>query len=112
MQSASAFLLWATGVKACGSNVTAKCVLDAVSKEKDWTGGGMHVPTDPGPNNAPDCGLLIKLDGANWTKVVPTADTMFDCDPKYLASGLETAALKAAKVNSDRIATKYGTYTP
>jgi ABC-type branched-subunit amino acid transport system substrate-binding protein len=111
-QSTSSFLLWATGVKACGSDVTAKCVLDAVAKQKDWTGGGLHVPTQPGANNAPNCGMLLKLEGAQWVKVVPAGNELFDCKPEYLVTGITTSALKAAKLNANRIATVYGTYTP
>jgi ABC-type branched-subunit amino acid transport system substrate-binding protein len=111
-QAMSAFLLWATGVKACGSNVTAKCVLDQVATQKQWTGGGLHVPGIPGTNTAPDCGMLLKLEGAKWVKVVPAGNELFDCNPQYLVTGITTNALKAAKLNSDRIATEYGTFTP
>ena len=111
-QAASAFLLWATGVKACGSHVTAKCVLDAASTQRNWTGGGLHLPADPGANTAPKCGMLLKLDGAKWVKVVPSGKALFDCKDEYLIAGVSTAALKAAKLNANRIATQYGTFTP
>ena len=111
-QSASAFLLWATGVKSCGSAVTAKCVLDAAAAQKSWTGGGLHIPTDPGANTAPKCGMLLKLDGPNWVKVVPTGDQLFDCNDKYLVTGITTSAVTAAKLNSNRVATEFGTFTP
>jgi ABC-type branched-subunit amino acid transport system substrate-binding protein len=111
-QSASSFLLWATGVKACGSAVTAKCVLDNAAQQKDWTGGGLHVPTDPGANTAVKCGMLLKMTGPNWVKVVPADATLFDCNDQYLATGITTTALSAAKVNANRIATQFGTFTP
>jgi ABC-type branched-subunit amino acid transport system substrate-binding protein len=111
-QATSSFLLWATGVKACGSNVTATCVLDQIAKQQNWTGGGLHVPADPGANSAPDCGMLLKLDGAKWVKVEPTGNHLFDCNPKYRVTGITTNALKAAKLNANRIATEYGTFTP
>jgi hypothetical protein len=111
-QSASAFLLWATGVKACGSNVTAKCVLDNAAQQKNWTGGGLQIPTDPGLNQAPDCGMLLKLQGPNWVKVEPSGGTLFDCNPQYLVQGISTSATKAAKLNSNRVATEFGTFTP
>src|SRR5690606_4298570 len=49
-QAASAFLLWATGAKACGSNLTGQCVIDELRKVNEWTGGGLHSTTDPGGN--------------------------------------------------------------
>jgi ABC-type branched-subunit amino acid transport system substrate-binding protein len=111
-QSASAFLLWATGVKSCGSNVTAACVLGSAAKQQSWTGGGLHVPTDPGANQATKCGMLMKLDGAKWVKVVPSGTQLFDCNSEYLVSGITTSALAAAKLNANRIATEFGTFTP
>jgi hypothetical protein len=111
-QSASAFLLWATSVKSCGSAVTAKCVLDAAAAEKNWTGGGLHLPTNPGDNTAPDCGMLMKLTGPTWVKVVPSGSEIFDCNPKYVAKGIVTSAVKAAKINAQRISTEFGTFTP
>jgi ABC-type branched-subunit amino acid transport system substrate-binding protein len=110
-QSASSFLLWATGVKSCGSNVTAKCVLDSAAQQKNWTGGGLHVPTDPGANTSVKCGMLLKVTGAKWVKVVPTGAALFDCDDKYVTQ-VTTSALVAAKLNAHRIATEFGTFTP
>jgi ABC-type branched-subunit amino acid transport system substrate-binding protein len=111
-QSASAFLLWATAVKSCGSNVTAKCVLDAAAAQKDWTGGGLHLPTNPGDNTAPRCGMLMKLNGPTWVKVAPTGSEIFDCSDNYVVKGITTSAVTAAKLNAQRIATEFGTFTP
>ena len=86
-QSASAFLLWATAVKSCGSNVTAKCVLDAAAAEKNWTGGGLHLPTNPGDNTAPTCGMLMKLTGPNWVKVVPDRQRGLRLQPQVRRQG-------------------------
>jgi ABC-type branched-subunit amino acid transport system substrate-binding protein len=111
-QSASAFLLWATAVKSCGSAVTAKCVLDAAAAQKDWTGGVLHLPTNPGDNTAPACGMLMKLTGPTWVKVEPTGSELFDCNPEYVAKGVKTSAVTAAKINAQRISTAFGTFTP
>lgn len=112
VQATSAFLLWATSVKACGSNVTQRCVLAEASKQKAWTAGGLQAPTDPGANKGATCGVLLKFDGDHYQRVVPTAPGTFDCNEKYLVTGLSTAGLTAAKLNSDRVATEFGTYTP
>ncbi len=114
VQATSAFLLWATAVKSCGSDVTAKCVFDAVAKQKSWTAGGLQAPTDPASNIATTCGVLLKLDGSAFKQVVPAASSSetFDCNDKYLVKGLETDALTAAKLDDNRVATEYGTFTP
>jgi hypothetical protein len=112
-QTASAFLLWATGVKECGSNVTPKCVLDNAAKQTAWTGGGLQTAMNVGANDGPTCGMLIRLQGPAWVKAYPTtSDQLFDCNDKYLVKGISTSALQAAKLNSDRIATAFGTFTP
>ena len=91
--------------------MTAKCVLDAAGAQKNWTGGGLHTPTNPGSNDAPACGLLVQLQGASFVKVAPTAST-FECDPKFLVKGITTSAVTAAKLDGNRVATQYGTFTP
>jgi ABC-type branched-subunit amino acid transport system substrate-binding protein len=112
-QSASSFLLWATAVKACGSNVTAKCVLDNAKKQTAWTGGGLQTAMNVGSNDGPTCGMLIKLQGPAWVKAYPTSpDQLFDCNDKYLVKGITTTALQAAKLDANRIATQYGQFTP
>ena len=95
-----------------GGRRPAACVLDSAAKQQNWTGGGLHVPTDPGANQATKCGMLLKLDGAKWVKVAPTGNQLFDCNDKYLVTGITTSALAAAKLNANRIATQYGTFTP
>jgi ABC-type branched-subunit amino acid transport system substrate-binding protein len=110
-QATSAFLLWATAVKACGSNVTQKCVLEEAGKQEGWTGGGLHTPSNPGKNEGPKCGLLMKLDGASWEKVTPK-DDVFECKDSYLATGISTPALAAAKLDANRVSTQFGTFTP
>ena len=45
-------------------------------------------------------------------KVVPTGSEVFDCNAEYVAKGITTAAVTAAKLNAERIATQFGTFTP
>ena len=110
-QAAANFLLWATGVKACGSTVTAKCVIAEIGKRQDWTAGGLHVPMQPIKNEAPACGMLVKLTGAKFERVAPK-DKTFDCDPKYQATNLKTEYVPAAKLDANRVATQCGPFTP
>jgi ABC-type branched-subunit amino acid transport system substrate-binding protein len=111
VQSFGSFLLFATGVKACGSTVTAKCVLAEIDKLKDWTAGGMQTPTTPGVNATPACGILLKMTGAKYDRVAPT-DKVFDCQDKYALKGLTTKALTEAKLGPDRVSTANGTFVP
>ena len=111
VQATSAFLLWAKSVKSCGSDVTRKCVMDAAAKEKGWTAGGLHGPTNPGANEAAGCGILLKLDGDGFTKIAPSKG-LFDCKDEYLVTGVKTTAVTEAKLDGDRVATEYGTFTP
>ena len=62
-------------------------------------------------NEAPICSLLIKMTGAKFERVLPK-DKTFDCDAKYLATNLKTEYVAAAKLDGNRVATAFGTYTP
>jgi len=68
MQSFSAWLLFATAANACGEAndgvLTRECVLLAADDVDEWTGGGLHAPTDPGPEGgpSPDCAMLLQVD--------------------------------------------------
>ena len=110
-QTAASFLLWATAVKACGSTVTAKCVLAEIDKQKDWTAGGLHAPTTPTKNEVPGCGAVVKLTGAKYERVAPK-DKTFECDPKFVGANLKTEYVTAAKLDANRVSTAFGTFTP
>jgi ABC-type branched-subunit amino acid transport system substrate-binding protein len=108
--STSAFLLWATAVQACGSEVTAKCVFEQVDQIKDWSAGGLHAPGDPGANETSPCGILLNLAGATFERAVPIDG--FDCQDKYVVKGLTTDAVTAALLDANRVSTLNGTFTP
>ncbi len=100
-QSASAFLLWATATKSCGSTVTRQCVGDALDKITAWTGGGMHAEANPGENLPSDCGMLLKLEGTAFVRVTPTEPASYDCDPSYAAK-TSGPVLERAKLDANR----------
>ena len=87
MQAASAFLLWATAAKDCGSTLTSDCVMTALAKVHSWTGGGLHAETDPGANQPPDCGLVLKLDGTTYIQWNPAEAATYACSPDYVVQG-------------------------
>jgi len=83
-QATSAFLLWATGAKACGSTLTSACVMEKLSAIHSWTGGGLHAETDPPSNRPTDCGLVLKLDGTRFVRDYPEGEGTYDCSPDYV----------------------------
>jgi ABC-type branched-subunit amino acid transport system substrate-binding protein len=59
-QAWSAWLLFAESAKQCGSDLTRRCVYDNAKKIHEWTGGGLHAPTDPGANEGSGCLVLLE----------------------------------------------------
>ena len=104
-QAVSSFLLWATEAKACGSTLTRQCMVNKMSQVHNWTGGGMHAPTDPGNNKPPACGMIIKLTGTTFSREYPTKAGTFDCQSDYIQPVPQ--ALWGTPLNSDRIATTF-----
>ena len=104
-QAASAFLMWATAAKTCGSNLTRQCMVDTLSKIHTWDGGGLQAVTDPGANRPSDCGLLMKLTGTSWSQFYPKTQGQMDCNPKYVVP--ITGAAVGTTLNANRISTKF-----
>jgi hypothetical protein len=81
-QGFSAWLLFAKGVNECGSEVTRKCVWDKVSNVTEWTGGGLHAPTNPKESSAAECVILTEATADGF--VVPddfeANEGIFNCD--------------------------------
>ena len=84
--SMSAWLLWATAAKACGSDLTRQCVEDQILSTTEWTAGGLHAPSNPSKGNAgqPSCYLIVEASGSEWKRSYP--ESGFDCNEKYLVS--------------------------
>jgi ABC-type branched-subunit amino acid transport system substrate-binding protein len=102
-QSASAFLLWATAAKACGSELTRDCVVEKLRATKEWDAGGFQAKANPGDNTPTECGVLLKLEGAGFARVFPKEPNTFDCDPSY-AFHVTGEVVTRAKIGADRIA--------
>jgi ABC-type branched-subunit amino acid transport system substrate-binding protein len=101
-QATSAFLLWASGAKACGSELTSKCVLDEIRKITKWTGGGLHAETNPGANLPPKCGVTLKLEGTKWVRFDPKEPGKLDCSDDYVVK-VTGPVVDQAKLDKDRI---------
>jgi hypothetical protein len=104
-QATSAFLLWATEAKACGSTLTRQCMVNHLSQVHSWTGGGLHAPSNPGSNLPATCGMVLKLTGTVWTQYYPKTLGQFDCSAQYLFK--EPASAWGTTLNSQRLATKF-----
>jgi ABC-type branched-subunit amino acid transport system substrate-binding protein len=78
-QSTSAWLLFATAARDCDldNDLTRSCVLEHAASVTDWTGGGLHAPTNPGSNEPPPCGLILQVENGAFTRYYP--DEGFSC---------------------------------
>jgi ABC-type branched-subunit amino acid transport system substrate-binding protein len=83
VQAWSAWLLFAQAASDCGSDLTRKCVYDGAKEIHDWTGGGLHAPTDPGKNQGSRCFVMLKADGDGFHTVdVGATDGIYSCSDK------------------------------
>jgi hypothetical protein len=86
MQGLSSWLLFATAASACGSELTAECLLREAAAVEDWTGGGLHARQTPGNTDPSPCFLILGLDPADGfvydeAATAPTeGDGLFNCD--------------------------------
>ncbi|KAB2341537.1 ABC transporter substrate-binding protein [Actinomadura rudentiformis] len=105
MSATSAFLLWATAAKKCGDDLTRKCMVSGLSTVHQWTGGGLHAPSDPGGNLPSNCSLVVRLDGGTWKQVYPEKASEFSCD-KSKVFELDPK-LSGVTLNNDRLSTAF-----
>jgi hypothetical protein len=85
MQGLSSWLLFAEAATACGSDLTAACLLEQAAAQTDWTGGGLHARQTPGNTVPSPCFLILGLDDTgfvyNEDATAPTdGDGLFNCD--------------------------------
>ncbi len=85
MQSFSAWLLFATAANGCAASndnvLTRACVLESAAAVDDWTAGGLHGPTDPGPEggSSPECAMLLTVNAAGeFERLYPEIDSSED----------------------------------
>jgi ABC-type branched-subunit amino acid transport system substrate-binding protein len=107
-QAASAFLLWATEAKACGSTLTRQCMVNNLSKVSAWTGGGLSAAGDVGKNTPPQCGVLLRLQNTKYVQVVPKKLGTYQCSSKFVVPNTGAAVL-GTTLNADNKSTKFVT---
>lgn len=85
LQAFSAWLLFAESAKACGNDLTRKCVYDNAKKVTSWTGGGLHAEQNPGEGVPPTCFAIEQATPSGFKLVdIGATDGIFKCDPKGL----------------------------
>jgi ABC-type branched-subunit amino acid transport system substrate-binding protein len=84
VQSWSASLLFATAVKALGSNVTQQGLLDELHKIKVWNGNGIHATADPGDDIPTTCFAYLVVKDAKFQRYFPQKG--FSCSPKNVVT--------------------------
>lgn len=77
VQAFSAWLLFAQSAKACGSELTRECLWDEAQQVREWTGGGLHVPTDPTSKEPSSCAVLLRVTPDGYVRHTP--DEGFAC---------------------------------
>ncbi|NPC98150.1 ABC transporter substrate-binding protein [Nocardioides sp. zg-DK7169] len=105
MQSASAFLLWATVAKDCGSELTRQCMVDGLAKVNEWTGGGLHGTSDPGNNTPQECAILVTVAGRGYEQIQPAEKGEWYCSKNGARKAPEAAW--GVELTDDRIATTF-----
>jgi ABC-type branched-subunit amino acid transport system substrate-binding protein len=111
MQGTSSFLLWATAADACGAELTRACVIEEIKAIGEWDGGGMHAPTNPGANEPPACGLVLKLVGTEYVRVYPEEPGTFDCDPSFVKE-VSSQWVDQAQLDENRISQLFAAALP
>ena len=99
-----------TGCGATGeTTITRACVLTALNKVTDWTGGGLHAPTKPGEATMSECAIGMKVEGGKFVRDFPSADDSaavdgYACEPGSVVtlSGLTDLYAARAKVDPNR----------
>jgi hypothetical protein len=67
--------------------VTRKCVYDNARSVEDWTGGGLHAPSNPAEGLPPECATISEATPEGFqvaTDFEPT-EGLFDCNPDNVA---------------------------
>jgi ABC-type branched-subunit amino acid transport system substrate-binding protein len=85
VQAFSAGLLFAQAARALGSDLTREGLIGELKKIKQWDGGGLQAPANPGDNQGLRCFLYLQIKGNKFVRFWPKQPTDgthgFDCAP-------------------------------
>jgi hypothetical protein len=111
LQAMSSWLLFAVAADECATQndgvIDRTCVLEQAAAQDDWTAGGLHVPTDPGGTEPPECGLLLAVEGESfvrrWPEIGGEGDDLdgFSC-PEDSVVDVDISDLGEGNVDPDR----------
>lgn len=99
LQAWSAWLLFAQAAASCGNDLTRTCVYNAGRKIHQWTGAGLHAPTDPGANAPVNCFTMMRATPKGFVRMpdVEPNRGIYNCSPKNVyklpAESVETTTL-------------------
>jgi hypothetical protein len=51
--------------------ISRACIVDEVSKVREWSGGGLHAVASPGNNEPSPCYQMITIKDAKFTRLYP-----------------------------------------
>jgi ABC-type branched-subunit amino acid transport system substrate-binding protein len=74
----SAARLFVEQATALGGKLTRAALIGALSKVRNWTGNGLHVPQQVGQKTSSNCGSVFQLNDGKWRQVSPGS---FMCGP-------------------------------
>ena len=83
VQGISSWLLFARAATACGSELTAECVLEHAAEETGWTGGGLHAPQTPGNTEPSSCWVALELSADGFApddEATQANEGVYNCD--------------------------------
>jgi ABC-type branched-subunit amino acid transport system substrate-binding protein len=82
-QAFSAWLLFAQAAKACGDDLTRRCVYEKAKQVTEWTGGGLHATQDVRANRVNGCITVLRATARGFVRVKDLRETdgIFHCAP-------------------------------
>jgi len=83
LNSFTAWLLWAQSAKACGADLTRKCLMDKGSATSSWDGGGLSALSNPSQPQQPSSCISFQQATSKGFSLIDwqTKDGVYNCDP-------------------------------
>lgn len=82
-QGLSSWLLFAKAAAACGSDLTAECLIEEARAVTPWDAGGLHAPQTPGNLMPSACYVLLGLEESGFVvneEATQANEGLYNCD--------------------------------